>query len=349
MNPKDQITSEAFEALKVYMVQEYRAKIVSGGREILKRCHFCGDSRDPSNAHMYIGMSNGLIVYNCFKCNAKGLVDYKFLKDLGCYNIDIINLCQDQNNKNSNSSSRYGNLDKRISSRFFNMPTCTDEFGVKKLEYLSNRMGHIFNIFDAAKFKIVLNLKDYLTANGISQYTRHPDMIELLNNFFIGFLSIDNNYIILRRLVDEGKLPKYIDHRYINYNIFGNPYEGLKYYSIPSIVNPNLPIDIHIAEGAFDILSIYLHVAPIGTNGIFAAISGNSYISLIRFFIINYGFTSFNLHLYPDSDVGIDKMMRIKEDLKPFNIRLFIHRNTSSGEKDFGVSMDRIIDSIYEI
>ena len=45
-------TSEAFEALKECMVNNYHARIVSGGKEILKRCHFCGDSSDPSNTQM---------------------------------------------------------------------------------------------------------------------------------------------------------------------------------------------------------------------------------------------------------------------------------------------------------
>ena len=47
-------SSEAFEALKVYMRENHNAKIVSCGREILKRCHICGDSRDPTDAHMQI-------------------------------------------------------------------------------------------------------------------------------------------------------------------------------------------------------------------------------------------------------------------------------------------------------
>ena len=87
-------SSEAFESLKQYMVENHRAKLVSGGREILKRCHICGDSRDQSDAHMYIGMKNGSIVYNCFKCNAGGVVDGKFLRDMDCYDPNIIFLCQ---------------------------------------------------------------------------------------------------------------------------------------------------------------------------------------------------------------------------------------------------------------
>lgn len=42
-------TSEAFESLKAYLIQNFNAKPASGGKEIIKRCHFCGDSRDPSD------------------------------------------------------------------------------------------------------------------------------------------------------------------------------------------------------------------------------------------------------------------------------------------------------------
>lgn len=341
--------NEAFEALKVYMKENYNAKLASGGKEILKRCHFCGDSRDPSSAHMYIGMRNGAIVYNCFKCNAKGLVDGKFLRDMGCYDTNIMYLCQEQNKRIENSSSSRSATNRAMRARVLNIPLSNDEFALRKLQYISNRFGYMFTASDAARFKIVLNLKDFLDFNGITNYTRSPDMIDLINKFFIGFLSIDNRYVILRRLVPEGKLPKYIDYRYINYDIFGNNNEGVKYYTIPTQINTLQPLDIHIAEGAFDIVSIYMNVAPIGSNGIFAAIGGKSYLSLVRYFIVNYGFNGFNLHLYPDSDIGLDQMKRIKEDVSCFNIPIYVHRNTFYGEKDFGVSIDRITDSCNKI
>ena len=342
-------TSEAFEALKECMVNNYHARIVSGGKEILKRCHFCGDSSDPSNAHMYIGIKDGAILYNCFKCNASGIVDGRFLRNMGCYDPNITLLCQTQNKKYSNpNSSRYGEFRSIYTSKNLYIPISTNEFAVKKLQYLSNRFGHVFNAYDAVRFKIILNLKEFLLANGITKYTRHPDMVDLIDKFFVGFLSMDNRYVLLRRLVPEGKLPKFIDHRYINYDIFGVQ-EGMKYYTIPTSIYPYLPLDIHIAEGAFDIISIYMHVAPIGSNAIFSAIGGKSYLALVRFFIVNYGFSGFNLHLYPDADISNSKMQEIKEDIKPFNIKVFVHRNALPNEKDFGVSMDRISDIFTKI
>ena len=341
-------SSEAFEALKEYMINNYNAKLVSGGREILKRCHICGDSRDPTNAHMYIGLRDGAIVYNCFKCNAKGLVDGKFLRDMNCYDTNIIYMCQEQNKKSSNHNSAYSGELRCIKPRNVVIPLSNNEYAIKKLDYISRRLGYIFNASDVARFKIILNLKDFLIYNGIEKYTRDSNMIDLIDKFFIGFLSMDNKYIILRRLVPEGKLPQYIDSRYLNYNIFGTN-DGMKHYIIPNQINVLHPLEIHIAEGAFDIMSIYMNVAQLGVNAIFAAVCGKTYLSLIQHFITIYGFTVFDLHLYPDSDVSNSEMIKIKNSLSVFNIRIFIHRNMYSGEKDYGVSRDRISDSCSRI
>lgn len=341
------VTSDAFEALKEYMLQNYDAKVVSGGKEIIKRCHFCGDSKnDLSAKHLYIGLKDGLIKYNCFKCPAKGIVNFKFLKDLDCYDVGLINLCEEQNKKNSSSDYRSSNvLRNDLYIKQLIIPNYTNEFGYKKLKYISNRFGHEISINDTIRFKIILNLKDFLDINGVYKYTRHPNTIDILNKYFVGFLSMDNKYVVLRRLVSEDKLPKQVSSRYINYNIYGDE-NAMKYYAIPTVINTVYPLDIHVAEGAFDILSVYMHVAPIGSNAIYACISGNSYLGLIQFLILRFGFTSFNLHVYLDADADKHYIDSFIESLRVFNINLYLHMNQFSGEKDFGVPMNKIEDSI---
>lgn len=346
---RPQEVNEAFEALKEYMIHEHNAKLASGGREIVKRCHFCGDSRDPSARHLYIGLKDGLIKYNCFKCNSSGLVDGKFLRDMECFDVGLMNLCTEQNRKMSETNSaKFGSLSTASYLRNIVIPLSDNEFAQKKLIYLSNRLGHMFTSNDAAKFKIILNLKDFLDINRIEKYTRRPEHVDLLDKFFIGFLSTDNKYVILRRLIPEGKLPKEIDTRYLNYNILGRN-DGMKNYTIPGIINTTLPLDIHIAEGAFDILSIYMHVAPIGGNAIYSAIAGKSYLNLVKLFISQYGFTGFNLHLYPDLDIEHKEMIAIKNMVAPFGIQCYVHRNLTPNEKDYGVTMDKIIDGVTKI
>lgn len=343
-------TNEAFEALKIYMKENHNAKIVSGGKEILKRCHICGDSRDRTDAHMYIGLKDGAILYNCFKCNQSGVVDGKFMRDLGCYDPSIINLCQEQNSKSVNSTGTQSGSLRSIRPKSLMIPIFSNAFAEKKLRYINIRLGLQLTMYDVAQLKIVLNLKEFLNFNGITQYTRDEGLMDLIDKFFIGFLSADNRYVILRRIAPEGKLPPFIDSRYINYNIF-NTNVGDKFYIIPAMINTLLPISIHIAEGAFDILSIYNNIRkPKGaSNSIYAAVCGKNYSSLVKYFILNCGFISFDLHLYPDSDVSDAEMIRIKNELKDFNVQIFIHRNRAPDQKDYGVSMDNIIDSAYKI
>lgn len=336
---------EDFETFKYYMVNNFDAKLASGGKEIIKRCHICGDSKNSSTRHMYIGLKDNVIVYNCFKCGAKGIVDSRFLKDMGCYDQEIIATCT--KNINSKYSKRYverGNNSYNV--RNLIIPNSNNEFAIKKLNYISRRLGNDLSINDVSRFKIILNLLDFLSANNINYYTRNIEVMKILNNFFLGFLSVDNGYVILRRMVPENKLPSYIDLRYVNYNIFSNT-NSVKYYVIPNSINLNYPLEIHIAEGVFDILSIYTNLHK-NNNAIYAAICGKSYKEIIEYFILNFGFMGFNLHIYADSDIDSSVIKRIADSMKIFNITTYMHRNVFNGEKDFGVKKELISDYVVK-
>ncbi len=343
-------SSENFELFKQYMRNNFNAKIASGGKEIIKRCHICGDSKDPSDAHMYMGLKNGVIVYNCFKCGAKGVVDNKFLKSMGCYDQNLIDVCTDQLSKNTdNRFKKSATSFASYKARKLLIPISNNDFAIKKFEYIINRLKVDLSIYDIQKFKIILNLKDFLDLNKITNYTRDPSVIELLDKYFLGFLSADNRYVILRRMVPEGKLPQYVDYRFINYNIFNSSDDAKKYYLIPGQLDMNRPVDIHIAEGVFDILSINLNLPNQNPNSIYAAICGKSYEEVIKYLIIQYGFSNCNLHIYPDADINNYIIKSIANKVRIFDIKTFIHRNTFQDQKDFGVSKDLIIDSWSEI
>lgn len=339
-----QTANEAFEALKTFMVNNYGAKIASGGKEIIKRCHFCGDSRDPTSKHLYIGLKpDGTIAYNCFKCNTSGYVDGNFFRSLGCYDVDLISLCQ---NNNKTKSSYVENMNKRRSIR------STDPILIyrdaletqKKLAHISKRLGYPFQVEDLARFKIILNLYDYINANTVGTLTRNKNICDQLDQFFLGFLSVDNAYIIMRRLVPEGKLYESIDSRYINYNIYGLNDNTSRYYVLPTQIDPCRKVIINIAEGPFDILGVYLNTDSIKDNAIFAAIGGKSYASLVKYFIINYGFMDFELHVYADNDVDNYEIYKLANLIKPFRTDVYMHHNQYPGEKDYGVPRDKIID-----
>ena len=170
-----------------------------------------------------------------------------------------------------------------------------------------------------------------------------------LDREFIGFLSIDNAFLNMRRTCDEGIVYKSIDKRYINYDIFGKKDTNQRFYTVPTLVNINTPnrIKLHISEGPFDILSIYLNVRH-KEEGIYTCVAGNNYISIIMYFLIELRLPNVEIHIYPDNDRygSVDRIRNIMYKIPDPTIPFYIHTNTKEGEKDFGVPSNRIFESI---
>lgn len=341
-------SSEAFEALKTFLVQNYQAKVAAGGREIVKRCHLCGDSKDPSSRHMYIGLRDGLIVYNCFKCNASGVVDSKFFRDLGCFDINMINMCNQNNSQvSSSTNSRKTSFRKRGN---LSLPITEDSRTLQKVDYINLRLGTDLNLIDLNNLKIVPNLYQFLNANGTPPLTRTKMVCDQLDAGFLGFLSVDNAYLIMRRLVDQNQVLDALKERYVNYNIYNMISNSYRYYILPGWVVSNDTIRLNIAEGPFDILGVRFNTdAARAPNSIFAAVGGKSYVSLVRFFIMEYGFINLEIHVYADNDVDNYEFEKIKNLVAPYGNKVFLHRNTYPGEKDYGVRKEHITDSVIRL
>jgi len=338
------------------------AKLASQNREIIVRCRSCGDSKDITHGHMYIHIpqdKDDCPVYHCFKCQISGVINSKTLIEWGIYNPEIAIETDKLINKaiSNNKFKGYNSFHYPIYNHVNNI-----NLAYKKIEYIKNRIGVELTIEECLKQKIILNLKDLLdynrynisnnmNTNNNSYYTRHINIINSLNDNFVGFLSLDNNFVNLRRMYNEGILYKGIDKRYINYNIHNKIDNTEKMYVMPANIDLTIPkkIQIHVAEGPFDILSIKYNLRRY-EDGIFAAITGSSYLGFITHLIVSYEIFFFDVHVYPDNDeFGTDeKMKQIKEFIKQFGANLYIHRNNMINEKDFGVTPDRISESIYK-
>lgn len=327
------------------------AKKASGGREIRIRCRYCGDSKDPTHSHMYIHVpmdKSDAPTFHCFLCQISGLVSSKTLIEWGVYDPLFGNEL-DKNNKKASKNARFARY-ATVHYPFYNAIQNVS-LAAQKIEYIKSRIGVELSFQECFNKKIILNLKDVLDyyANGITEYTRHPDIIQQLNDNFVGFMSLDNNFVNLRRIVDKGIVYEGIDKRYINYNIHGKIDNTEKMYVMPITIDLTIPqrIQLHIAEGPFDILSIRYNLRR-GEDGIFAAVTGSGYLGLIKHLICEYKLFYFDVHVYPDNDKhGDDYIMgQIKRYISPYGAKLYIHRNMFEGEKDFGVIPGRIMESI---
>ena len=196
------------------------AHYTSGRTHINCRCPECGDSKDKRHAHLYISVPNPEkkepSLYYCHKCNTRGMVTYKKFIEWNIYNADIVADLEAYNKTISSKKANSAYFQNQIYS-IIQTYTRNDNKSYEKLKYINDRLGTNLSFFDLRTLKIVLNLYDLINENHVSKLTRNPNIVSQLDQEFIGFLSIDNAFINMRRTCEEGIVYKGIDERYINY------------------------------------------------------------------------------------------------------------------------------------
>jgi hypothetical protein len=285
--------------------------------------------------------------YYCHLCNCFGAISYRKLIDWSIFDADLANELLIHNSVVTGSV-KYRKIQHGKAFRVYNDYIKNDQLSMEKKIYINNRLGTNLTDKDFMQLKIVINLNDLLERNHITTYTRDVGIVSDLDKAFVGFLSLDNGFVTLRKL-DDRMVYKSIDSRYVNYRIFDKSDTSERFYVVPQVIDLLQPqrIKLHIAEGAFDILSIYLNVRK-REPGIYATVSGSNYSSIISYFMIEKQLPNLEVHLYPDNDQKQWKMDRIIREYYPYQIPIYIHRNVAPNEKDFGVSPDRIKETVWK-
>lgn len=320
------------------------AKLVSGGREIVMRCRFCGDSSDLSHKHFYIGLGydNKPILFNCFKCGESGILTPNILREIGLVDYSIAEKTV-QFNKHTSTNNNKLNTNAEIyyiSNSFIR----NDSVSYKKRDYINSRLGLNLSFNEMIANKIVLNLFDLLNRNRIP-YNDNNGRVSELDQHFVGFLSEDNNFVIERNVDSKS------DIRYYKYNIHGKINTDKRYYILPcniDLTDPR-PINVHIAEGPFDILSIKYNVVNNNEQNLFIAIGGKAYKNIVRHVLSQMGLFNVTFHLYVDADIQDYVIWDVVKYVRPFNSDVYIHRNGFQDQKDYGVPKNLIIDNITQL
>lgn len=328
------------------------AKEASGGRMIICRCFYCSDSKHQNHGHFYISIpQNGKepSLFYCQKCKTGGVVTQAKLLEWGTYDPDIAVEITQYNAKVMALPENRVYKDSTI-YKIYNDTIPSDKLSQYKLNYINQRIGSSLSFTDCINLKIVLNLNELIQRNHLN-ITRDPNIINQLDSGFLGFLSYDNAFLNMRNLDILKDIYKGIDMRYVNYNIFGKYDNTKRFYTIPTnidLLDPR-PLQLHIAEGPFDILSIYTNLRTNHDRCIFSSIGGSGYLGLLRIFICELKCPNLEIHIYPDNDVSRSYILDIINFLSSFKYTFYIHRNVYSGEKDFGVPINRIAETIDKI
>ena len=319
----------------------------SAGRQWTVRCPYCGDSKNPTHGHFSILVdtnSDRPLLYRCFKCNESGILNSQVLEDLGIYTTQSFNKDFKIYNLLSSKKVSY-NIDK---PKTYVIPNYKEDYRLEeKLKYLNSRLGVNLLPEDYKDYNIIFNLSDFMEYNNIStSIIKDRTRLELDTNY-IGFLSSNKNKIVFRSITPNGWFGRYFKLTLDIYNRSPNTFYGIN-NNIDLLYTSN--VDIHVAEGTFDILSIYMNLREKNnSNSLYYAMLGYSFSSIIKYLISIGICTNLNLHIYSDNDKSDEDHIKLVDN-NFYNIwvdKIYIHRNTYEDEKDFGVPKEKINEVTY--
>ena len=322
----------------------------NGGIQLTMRCFLCGDSASNPNKKRLgfrVDYNNPKepILYNCFNCGESGLVTPSMLHTLGIddpeFDAAIRALNKNASSDDGTVVSKYKN-NKEIQVVFpplYNKPQVID-----KIRYLYQRIGYHIPIEDFNNLKLIFSIKDFLEVNSL-----HPtnEYVSILDRDYIGFLSTNNEYIILRDITNMNKM------RYVKYNIFGVFDNTHSFYTMTNQFDllTEDDIDIIVAEGTFDVLGIRYNVLnnDMRNKVIIASCTGTFEHVLKRY--ISKGLVGSNIKISCYMDNGSNLNYRhLRDEIKPYIMtdkNFTVYYNTKS--KDFGVPKESICRDIYRI
>ena len=318
--------------------------LASGGREFVCRCRVCGDSlKDSSKMRFYISLNDpsGMIFYHCFNCGIGGILTVKFMRSICNAPSEILLMLADLNKKYKKT--RY--LPKEGIFKIEYEDVLDDDLNKAKLEYINGRLGLDLSYREWVNNKIVFSLGNLIQKNRL-QLTQPYDKVKDYDSFYIGALSINNSVCYLRCV---NPIESTVKKRHVKYLLMNN-YDIKRYFTIPCECNWASHIRINLSEGLFDCLGIYFHLRECNkTNEINTAVGSKAYISAIKMYLQEYGFLDCEFHIYADNDVEDRILNHIRDYCAPLQIPVYRHYNAVSGEKDYGVTADRIDDKQYTL
>lgn len=313
------------------------------------RCVLCGDSKkNPNKKRLYIccdptDPTEG-VGYICFNCNATGILTRDMLDEITGGNSGDWSQTLRQINKQVSINSGSAKTNKFKNDRVMKVtfpPLKVADYQMKKYRYLVNRIGCIIQPDMFENLKIVWSLRDFLSENGLTfnDKCKIPPMV--LEENFIGFCSVKNEYILFRNINPCEK-----KFRWYKYNIFQFTHDLSSQYTIRNSINPVTDCDVHIvvAEGVFDAISILYNIYD-GVQGdnIFTATSNGAFENAIKHYITS-GMIGSNVYVdcYVDND-SIYDYSKLRSRIEfyiggPQHVRVF--HNTK--QKDFGFPKSEI-------
>ena len=344
-----------YEELVDFLKGQPLAKTSLNGKQVTFKCPYCHDLKSANSTNFSVSIDitdNKSMIYQCFRaeCLARGRVDQDFLNLLGFDQYDVIMDLTKHNRKAvkliSGTNAAYKGKHKKAISNVVN--TIDDKTNVIKLRYINNRLGLNLTYKDIYALKINLDCYHLLKFNQVNIPSNLDNLYKKYGDYGVSFISAYNDYVIIRDISKDGRLP----HRYNNVNIFNNYDDATKMYVIPTkidLLSPERTV-LNVSEGALDMLGVFhnLDIDREYKNQIHAAACGAGLTNVVMHYIREYGLTNIKINVFSDDDVKIkayQSLNRIKPYVDEFDVNIYY--NTIS--KDYGVPKEMVNLSVTKL
>lgn len=283
-------------------------KVSGEGQYKCKTCPYCGDMHD----HMYVlikQQEDVPVLYKCFKCNASGILNEKFLDYFGIEGIDIPRLKGRKKIQMNGASAEVIDL--------LDVENDADMIRIAS-DYIEQRVGIRPSLDDLRAFQVIGNPVGYLKAYISDDTWGMKDRVWFRMN----------NGSMAGRSLDDGA-----SQRWRKRTVVGTS-GGL--YSIKQSVSVDRPINICICEGVMDAIGLYYHANVM--NAVFVACMGSMY-EVGMAYALDAGIfgDSVNIRIYKDADI---QQVRINRKYMRMFKSIGVYRNILG--KDFGLKSDQI-------
>jgi len=341
------------ETFKIYLLSTPYAKPYKMGTEIAIRCPFCGDSGRTKTPHMYVSLQRNnsynlpLFPYQCKRAvcgKSSAVLTKEVALMLGVNDYNILSYLDEMTAKMKNSVrhiSKFSPNKKLIIDRYDDIDI-SNELIMNKLMYVGNRIGYKDIVDNYRVFKIIPDLIEFFKVNHLQpnfEYSDVRNLLRLLHNSSVGFLSADNTKINFRDINHNGVIS--LKDRYFQYSLYPSTVTSSGLYFIPNVINIlKNNTNLVMAEGSFDILRIFVDFYKMDYNhGLFAAVNNAGGYKPCINKVLSMGIMPKKITIYSDDDVDLN-YYKYKVKPKVPTIPLEIFYNELS--KDYGNVQDPI-------
>jgi hypothetical protein len=334
------------QVLNILMEQLDRAHYNLDRTKIYARCPYCQDSRtNKSETNFNIRIPDDedpRWLYICFRssCGEKGVIDQNFMRMLSSDNYEA-NVYLNKVNRKGRKLKSFREKGRRLIENF---PSPSDKLSLAKLKYINGRLGTSLKLNDLVKLKIHTHFETLYRYNDLKFPEKKASYYKKLSNHGIAFISAYNDYLIVRNATKNDKIKRYTVVDLFESEV--SDAEKFKFYVIPTKVDvmTTEPIVINMAEGTFDILSVYFNidVDKEYKNRIYASVSGSTYEKALTHLIRQYGLVDIIVNIFSDDNIEISVYQKICQRIQRYtnSIEMKVYYNDIAD--DFGVPKDQI-------